>query len=112
MLLTGIVQFQKKSIPTQRSLEIPGGRGVLKVNSLKEKYEAKLEFHRGMGDAKQKNLLWWEYGYFLEGTLQSLISWKGMVGVHLLIILALCGMIVMWHKILDMSSIDNESTLK
>ena len=49
---------------------------------------------------------------FWNCTLQLLISWRGVVGIYLLIILALCGMIVMWHKILDMSSIDKESTLK
>ena len=30
------------------------------------KYEAKLEFLGGMEGAKQKNLMWEEYGYFLD----------------------------------------------
>ena len=44
--------------PHGRSLEIPRGRGVLKVKILEAKYEAKLEFPGGRGGAKQKNLLW------------------------------------------------------
>ena len=47
-------QFQKKSIPTQgRSLEIPRGRGSLKVKILEATYEARLEFP-GRRDPKQK----------------------------------------------------------
>ena len=44
------------------------GRGerVLKAKHLKAKYEANLEFPRGWGTANQNNLLWGEYGYFLE----------------------------------------------
>ena len=37
-----------------RSLEIPSGRGVLKVKILEAKDEAKLEFPGGTGGAKQK----------------------------------------------------------
>ena len=33
--------------PHERSLEIPRGKGVLKVKIIEEKYEAKLEFPRG-----------------------------------------------------------------
>ena len=40
--------------PHGRSLEIPRGRGVLKVIILEAKYEAKLEFPGEMGGAKQK----------------------------------------------------------
>ena len=36
------------------SSEIHRGRGVLKVKILEVKYEAKLEFPGGTGDAKQK----------------------------------------------------------
>ena len=56
-LLHCVVQ---KKIPTQsheRSLEIPWGRGVLKVNILEAKYEANLEFVGG-GGCKTKTLLW------------------------------------------------------
>jgi len=35
-------------------LEIPRGRGVLKAKILEAKYEAKVEFPGGRGDAKQK----------------------------------------------------------
>ena len=45
------MQFQNKSIE-----KIPKGRGVLKVKILEAKYEAKLEFPGGTGDAKQKTL--------------------------------------------------------
>ena len=40
--------------PHGRSSEILRGRGVLKVKILEAKYEAKLEFPRGTGGAKQK----------------------------------------------------------
>ena len=40
--------------PHGRSLEIPGGRRVLKVKIIEAKYEAKLEFPGGMGGVKQK----------------------------------------------------------
>ena len=40
--------------PHGRSLEIPREGGVLKVKILEAKYEVKLEFPRGSGDAKQK----------------------------------------------------------
>ena len=52
--------------PHGRSLEIPRGRGVLRGKSLEAMYEAKLEFSGGGRGAKQKNLQWGEYGYFLE----------------------------------------------
>ena len=35
-----------------RSSEIPRGKGVLKVKILEAKYDAKLEFPKGMGGAK------------------------------------------------------------
>ena len=40
--------------PHGRSSEITRGRGVLKAKTLEAKYEAKLEFPGGTGDAKQK----------------------------------------------------------
>ena len=40
--------------PHGRSSENPRGRGVLIVKILKATYEAKLEFPRGTGGAKQK----------------------------------------------------------
>ena len=43
-----------------------GGWGFLKAKFLEAMYENKLEFPVEMGDAKQKNLPWGEYGYFLE----------------------------------------------
>ena len=49
-----------------------GGEGGLKAKLLEGQYEAKLEFPGGCGGAKQKNLLWREYGYFLE--LHNLLS--------------------------------------
>ena len=54
--------------PHERTLEIPRGRGVLKAKFLEEMYENKLEFPggKGGGGAKQKKILWGEYGYFLE----------------------------------------------
>ena len=48
--------------PHGRSLEIP--RGEVKI--LEAKYEAKLEFPRGTGGAKQETFHWGEYVYFLE----------------------------------------------
>ena len=42
-----------------------GERGVLKAKFLEEMYENKLEFPGGRG-VQNKNLLWGEYGYFLE----------------------------------------------
>ena len=47
-------------------MEIPRGRGVLKVKILEAKYEAKLEFPRGSGVCKNKNPSVREYGYFLK----------------------------------------------
>ena len=53
--------------PHGRSLEIPRGRGILKVKILEAKYEAKLEFTGGGGGGcKTKNLLREEYGYLLD----------------------------------------------
>ena len=43
--------------------KISKGRGVLQAKILEAKYEAKLG---GGGGAKQKNLPWGEYGYYLE----------------------------------------------
>jgi len=58
---------RKKSIPTLwRVIEIPRGRGVLKAKILEAKYEAKLEFLGVERRCITKNLLWREYGYFLE----------------------------------------------
>jgi len=47
------------------SLEIPRGRGVLKVKIFKGLYEPKPEFPEGWG-FKPKNPPWGGYGYFLE----------------------------------------------
>ena len=63
------VQFQKKihTRTKEGHWKFLGGGGVLKATILDAKYEAKLEFPGGRGrGAKQKNLLWGEYGYFLE----------------------------------------------
>ena len=60
------VPEKNPDLPHGRSLEIPRGRGVFKVKNLEEKYEAKLEFPVGREGAKQRNLPWEEYGYFLE----------------------------------------------
>ena len=52
MMEAGNVQFQEKKYlypPHGRSLEIPRGRGVLRVKILEAKYEAKLEFPWGWG---------------------------------------------------------------
>ena len=46
------MQFQEKTIPAPlgKSLEIPKGRGILKVKIIEAKYyEAKLEFPGGTG---------------------------------------------------------------
>ena len=43
-----------------------GGGGILKAKFLEAMYENKPEFLGGEGGARQKNLLWREYGYFLE----------------------------------------------
>ena len=61
MACTLNVQFQNKSIE-----KIPKGRGVLKVKILEAKYEAKLEFPGGTGDAKQKTLRGGSMDIFLE----------------------------------------------
>ena len=51
------------------------GEGALKVKFFEAKYEAKLKFLRGRGGgAKQENLLWEEYGYFLELHILSPLS--------------------------------------
>ena len=65
-----------------RSLEIPRGRGVLKVKILEAKYEAKLEYPGGMGGGggqNKKTLPWGEYGYFLE--LHN-VKWTRLWPVH------------------------------
>ena len=62
------VPEKKTYLPHGRSLAIPKTKGALKVKSLEAKYEAKLEVLGGRRDAKQKYLLWGEYGYF---TLKS-----------------------------------------
>ena len=43
-----------------------GGGGLLKAKFLEAMYENIPEFPGGRGGAKQKNLPWVEYGYFLE----------------------------------------------
>ena len=52
--------------PNGKPWEIPRRRGVLRAEILEAMYEDKPEFPGGRGDAKQKNLPWGEYGYFLE----------------------------------------------
>ena len=47
-------------------MEIPTGKRVLKVKILEANYEPKLEFPGGIQEAKQTNLPWGKYGYFLE----------------------------------------------
>ena len=47
------------------------GRGVLKAKHLEAMYENKLEFPGGREGCKTKNLLWGEYGYFLELHIQG-----------------------------------------
>ena len=75
--------------PHGRSLEIPKGCGGLyKAKFLEAIYKDKLEFPGGRGSgAKQKNLTWGEYGYFLElhndlawGSID--ISWNCTITVH------------------------------
>ena len=57
---------EKYPYPPHGRSEIPrGGGGVRKVKILEAKCEAKLEFP-GIQGCKTKNLLWREYGYFLE----------------------------------------------
>ena len=51
-------------LPYGRSSEIPWGRGVLKVKILEAKYEAKLEFPGGRGNAKQKTFCGWVMDIF------------------------------------------------
>ena len=54
--LSLIVHSSRKNLypPVGRSLEIPRGKGVLKVKILEAKYEAKLEFLRGTGVQNKK----------------------------------------------------------
>ena len=47
-------------------MEIPRGSGVLRVKILEAKYEAKLEFPGGMGDAKRKTFPGGSTDVFLE----------------------------------------------
>ena len=47
-------------------MEITRGRSILIAKIFEAKYEAKLEFLRGRGGCKTKNLPWGEYGYFME----------------------------------------------
>ena len=71
-------------------MEIPRGRGVLKVKILEAKYEAKLGFPgewSGGGGCK-KNLPWEEYGYFLELKI-TVVYIPGIVLVHLVTALTL-----------------------
>lgn len=46
----------------------------LKCQSFKGKYEAKPGFPEGLGDLKQKTLLWEGYEYFLEQHISILIQ--------------------------------------
>jgi len=66
--------------PYRRSLEIPRGEGGFKSQTtvLEGKYEAKLEFPAGCGGAKQKNLVWGEYGYFLHLHIVNSLCTKDM----------------------------------
>ena len=64
---TSIVQFQKNHThPMEGHQKYLGrGGGDLNVKILEAKYEAKLEFPGGTGDARQKPFMG-VYGYFLE----------------------------------------------
>ena len=54
----GITDWRKNPYPLHgRSLEICSGGRLLKIKILEAKYEAKLEFSVGVGDAKQKPVL-------------------------------------------------------
>ena len=60
-------------------MEIPRGRGVLKIKILEGKYEAKLEFPGGRGGegCKTKTFHGGEYGYILElSTMQLKQNWE------------------------------------
>ena len=64
-----IVYFQKKSIPTpwnEGHWKFLGGGRLLKAKVLEEMYENKPEFPGRGGGCETKNLVWGEYGYFLE----------------------------------------------
>ena len=54
--------------PHGRSSEIPRGRGDLNVKILEAKYEAKLAFPGGMGDARQKPSM----GVYSRGSLKTI----------------------------------------
>ena len=70
--LTLLCSSRKNPSPLHgRSLEIPRGRGVLKVKILEAKYEAKLEFPGGRGDAKQKTFHGGSMDIFWKCTLQT-----------------------------------------
>ena len=60
------ISRKKPYSPQGRSSEIPSRRGEGWLKILEAKYEDKLEFPGRRGGAKQKNLPWGEYGYFLE----------------------------------------------
>jgi len=55
-------------------LEIPRGRGILKAKILQAKYEAKLEFPGGRGDAKQKTFHGGSMDTFKSYTLMKIVS--------------------------------------
>ena len=55
-----------------RSLEIPRGRGSLKVKSLEAKYEAKLEFPGGRGMQNKKPSVGGVW--IFSGTVNSILS--------------------------------------
>ena len=91
------VHFQKISIPTPwKVIGNSFGEGVLKVKFLEAKYQAKLEFPRGRGDAKQKTFHGGGggYGYFLKlhnhsdnnynnDNVRNILTTKGITNVKL-----------------------------
>ena len=60
--------------PMEGHWKFLGGGGVLKAKFLEAMYENKLEFPGGRG-CKTKNLLWGEYGYFLELYILKILFW-------------------------------------
>ena len=69
------------------------GEGDLKAKILEANYEPKLEFPRGRkgGRCKTRNLLWGEYGYFLE----LHITRRNLVFITAL---GLKGLNKLWHS--------------
>ena len=62
--------------PQGRSLEIPRGKGVLKVKILEAIYEAKLEFPGGREGAKQKTFRGGSMDIFWNCTITD--WWRGL----------------------------------